>query len=308
MRLSFRHLEPADFDACWPIFRARHRFSADSAQRIREAWQNLLPARAMIGAVIEDLDRPASATRAVAFGASVFVTDAAISSARAAERPYGLTAFLLGHAEPGSPVLSGRRLERANAGAGLNLVIVQTGWDPSSSTPEERLLIADCLMRSFQEVHRGFKLREMLNEVYGRFECEWCTSGGNWTLRSDYDRYFISASDVYPTEEMHPFLLGATAAEATIGSFTASMFAHTTPVLRFSGRQRRVLELALRGWVVSQIAARTALNEDSVRNCFRAAYSKAMLHPAVGGIFHEDRHKRTTLMTYLKQHMEELRP
>jgi hypothetical protein len=47
------------------------------------------------------------------------------------------------------------------------------------STAVERIIWA------FQEVNRGFHVREMLCEGYGPLETQWALSGGNRKLRSD---------------------------------------------------------------------------------------------------------------------------
>jgi hypothetical protein len=190
-------------------------------------------------------------------------------------------------------------------------------WEDVFAGIEEAWAIVERVIWAFQDVNRGFHVREMLAEGYGPFELRWALSGGNWKLRNDYLEYYSRSVEPVPSEDEHPYLCGATKEEITINSGLWSMFQVSRPVLGFSEGQKRVFLQAVRGYSNAAIAVRLGLGEESIRNCFRAGYDKVRRHRVLGAEW-EDKalsgsgsallRKRNSFIEILRRHMEELRP
>jgi hypothetical protein len=157
----------------------------------------------------------------------------------------------------------------------------------------------------------------MLCEGYGPFEMQWALSGGNWTLRSDYSKYYARSAEPFPSEQEHPYLLGATKQEVTVNSALWAMLQASKPVLAFSALQQRVFLQALRGHSNESIAARLQISEESVHSCFRLGYDKIREHAVMGVEMGDEAEaesgkarsrKREKFIEILRRHPEELRP
>jgi hypothetical protein len=328
MKLSVRPLEPEDFDECWAMSTLREKFSAEDARRFRAAWAYLLPRDEIFGAVVEDVS--GGGRRLLAFGANVFVTDGRMAELRSCPKPFAVTQVLLEAGKPDSSILNQRQIGLYNAQGGLNVVVVHRGefarkpppgirWEEFflSRDSEEFSRTVERIVWAFQEVNRGFRLREMLCEGYGPFEMQWSLSGGNWKLRSDYAEYYSRSAECFPSQEEHPYLVGATKGETAVNAALWSMFQASPPVLGFSARQKRVFLQAVRGYSNESIAARLGINEESVHSCFRMGYDKVREHPVLGVELQDEAQaeagkdrsrKRDRFVELLRTHPEELRP
>jgi hypothetical protein len=221
MKPSVRPLEPRDFDECWAISKLREKFSREEVRLLRAAWAYLLPRDEMFAAVVEDVsreDRP----RIVAFGGHVFVTDEWMRKLRSSPKPLETTRILLEAEKPYSNILNRRQIGLYNAQGGLNMVCThcaeflfggdgeeRRSWeDVFAGKFEEAWGIVERVIWAFQEVNRGFHVREMLAEGYGPFELRWALSGGNWKLRNDYLEYYSRSVEPVPSEDEHPYLCG----------------------------------------------------------------------------------------------------
>jgi hypothetical protein len=227
MNLSVRPLEPQDFEACWSFSSVRDKFSQEEARRLQAAWSYLLPRDEMFAAVVEDVSG-GDGPRAASFGGNVFVTDECMSKLRSFPRPLQLTRILFEAGRPDSSILNQRQIGLYNAQGGLNMVCVHRGEPFIRGTKQhpranwEELCVknldvfsrlSERLIWAFQECNRGFHIREMLGEVYGPFELQWAQSSGNWTVRSDYRDHYSSSVECLPSEQEHPYLVGATQEE-----------------------------------------------------------------------------------------------
>jgi DNA-binding CsgD family transcriptional regulator len=192
-------------------------------------------------------------------------------------------------------------------------------WDEffQSRKSEEYSMAVERIVWAFQEVNRGFHVREMLGEGYGPFEIKWALSGGNWKLRSDYSDHYSRSAEPFPAEHEHPYLVGATKQEVTVNSALWAVFQASTPVLGFSPLQQRVFLQALRGYSNESTAARLRISEESVHNCFRMGYDKVREHPVLSGEIENEgetepgkarSRKREKFIDILRRHPEELRP
>ncbi len=310
MKLLTRRLQPDDFSACWTLVVHGSRYSDSERERLRMAWTALLPDDAMRGAVIFDAD--SETKRIIVFGATVFVKREWLEEAKRRPRPFFATRCLLDFEAKSSPILRERQIALDNAGPGLNLLTVHHGWGTDSAPG---LVTAGReLVSAFQDCHAGFQFREMMGEVYGRVELEFCSGGGSWNEYSRYEAYFQTQPDLFPAEENEPIMIGATADTCALTSVLWCLFACPPPVLRLSRRQQRVLLLATEGLSISGIAKELDLEAKSVWNCFRAASRKVAEHPVYSHLLEMEHQegmrpsKSSQLLAVLRKHKEELRP
>ena len=122
-----------------------------------------------------------------------------------------------------------------------------------------------------------------------------------------------------PPDEQHPRLLGLTRAEATAdaGAYVARLFPCHVPQFSFSHGEQKVLLQALLGRNDDEITATLDVALSTVKKRWAAVYGcvteqlPAMLPEAAlpySLLQKRGQEKRRQLLTYLRQHLEELRP
>src|SRR6185503_12636357 len=112
------------------------------------------------------------------FGASVFVADHFVDEFLAARRNYldaALYEAMLGRP---SPVMSEAQVADANAGEGLNLVVLNYGLrDHDLSNPSTQRVL-QLGTTAFYTLHAGYKIKTILNEVFSDESAQYMKAGG----------------------------------------------------------------------------------------------------------------------------------
>jgi DNA-binding CsgD family transcriptional regulator len=316
MDLTYRPLQPRDFDACLGLFRGRAAYLPATVDQLPTFWKSLLAQRALLSAVIESRESSGQ-PRIVALGTSAFVTDAYMCEARSGNEPY-LTARTIALELAGrSPVLQPARIRRANSGEGLNLLILQYGEAREHLSPDERIAVRYKMRESFVTDHRGYQLREILQEYWDEIELPFVLSGWG-RLRTDYGDYFRGRRIPLPPPDRRPYLIGFTRAEARAepGSMVAPLFVYSAPRFFFSPAEQELLASALSGETDAQLASSLHLALPTVKGRWRQIYARVAtvspeLLPELCEASPEQargREKRRPLLDYLRRHPEELRP
>ena len=205
MNLQYRRFQPRDAAGCVRLLQKYPEYSPQILSALPQFWQRLFDEHAMISCVTEDLD-PRTGASIVAFGADVFVTDTFMTEARAGREPHlanrVIQRELDGHA---SPVLRRKAIARANAAEGLNVIIIH-----AASSDMSIYAIPHSLSEAFIWSHRGYHLREILQEVWDERDRDWVESYA--VLRGDYSDFYDKDGQSIPP--YRPYLFGITAEEA----------------------------------------------------------------------------------------------
>ena len=216
-----------------------------------------------------------------------------------------------------SPLLTGKELRDANSRGGLNLIC----WEGCTRSGYE--LNGEWLrfmMSTFVEKHRGFLWKEIISaqsesmdylllvlNTGGRF---WDPLAGGYT----------SSLRKTPADILRkPHVLGATRdvdrGELT-GSWAGALFDYHPPVLGLSQSEQRLLTCALQGTTDEQLAAMLGISLSAVKKVWISIHSR--VQDSMPGIIPaptpailasgRGKEKRRSLLRYLREHPEELRP
>lgn len=292
-----------------PAFRVSDRVRA----RIEELWADLLVRDSIVFAVVEDPARrhPDSIR---GFGATVFVSDSFAREFQARPSPY-LSAIVYEEMVSGrSPVLSPREIARGHAGDGLDLVVLHFGLRNHDMSDERTQRTLMCASDAFYFFHAGYRIRSLMQEVYGSEQAEYMEAGGFRLMEDFGDHPDVSSG---PADERRPRLFGLDRRSIRPGAVnTLSFLFHPRrPVLNLSGAVQRVLVRAMLHESDGQIAKALGISADAVKKTWRRAFDQvSRLSPGILGEPHEvwsDRRgaeKRHHLISYLRLHLEEVRP
>src|SRR3954469_24403819 len=265
--MRFRLVEPRDFDTCRSLLNPGLGLSPRILQQLPTIWRKL----ATFGtfAIVEDPLKPYP-RRIEGFGASVFVDDAFVDEFLGEERNY-LDAALYERIERGSsPVLPPKRIAEANCGDGLNLVVLSFGLrdhDLSNSVTQRVLQMGST---AFYALHAGFRLKTILNEVFGAPAAEYMKAGG-----------FRLQTSTRPARSSNgatggPYLFVLQRAWVQPGAIDtlSSLFHPPSPQIGFSPSEQRVLVHALLNQSDAEIARRLGLSIDAVKKVWRRVYDR----------------------------------
>lgn len=312
MRLSFRPTTPADFGVCAGIIRDKFIYDETTKARLLCLWDEILRTGRGVSSVIEDGDR-LPGNRVVAFGLSLFVSDEFIQEAKTCLPPYIGRHILERWSREPSPILSLDEIRRATDGGGLNVLVLHYGWTQEGYTLQEVASVQNMLPQAFIAHHRGYHLKEFLQEVYGEEDLAKLRVA-NLLLRTDYASLLSRGTKLLPGDK--PYLVGITREEAT--EFPASLalmvFVHSPPRLHLTIKERVLLRHALDGRTDEELAQALHVSVVTVKKRWEGIYDRVIglddelmfpTHPEVG---RRGAEKRRRLLAYLRAHPEELRP
>ncbi len=308
MDLELRDITVSDLDGLLPLVPP---WLCDPLQHeaLRAMWLEIILAKRGIAAVATGAERPYAI---VHFFFGIFVGDRRAEEYHQCRHPLIARRLLAEWIAGKRPFLHGEEIARANAGTGLNLVAAYFG----GPRDDGRASIAN--YESARRAIRGWNLRSYTAEVFSvppRDYRDWGRSLGYRVLEYSDDELRTAGVP----EDWRPLIWAATRrdAEFNYGYATALLFkTYAVPRFAFTPREQQMLNLALDGATDSSIARTVGITESGVKKHFRTVYEK--VHAA--GVFEplattaepaeltRGVELRRHLLTYLREHLEELRP
>lgn len=315
MLLITRPPQPEELSLCAQITQDSFLFDAAQRAELVAIWRALLMTGSALAGVVEDRHRP-TGEHLVGFALGVFVSDAFVTEARTLP-PYVSRQVLQRWRQPRFPVLSAQDIRRANSGAGLNYLGLHLCSGKNRVTPEQESSVRDKLLESWFDVVGGYHLKCVLREVFGHAERDRYQKLGV-QVWNDYAG--LDGADGTSLEE-RPFLLGITRDEALHaggeGTYMRALFSYAAPRFGFSAAEQRLLLYALNGETDVEIARLLSRAPGTIKKQWLSIYAKAAksesefaARPASAdtGVAGRGLERRRTLLNYLRQHPEELRP
>jgi hypothetical protein len=218
--------------------------------------------------------------------------------------------------ETDSPVLRRSAIARANSQAGLNVIVLHVGEAKEIPPGPVQYRLRYTVMEAFVRDHRGYQLRELLQEVWDELTLVWVQSWGR--LRSEYAEYYARKGIPIPEAGYRPHLIGLTREEALAepGSVSAPLFLHTPPRLGLSEGQQELLFRALDGEMDESLARALRISLPAVKMRWRAIYDRVesiapeLLPKKKARMSESSRgtEKRRGILEHIRHHPEELRP
>ena len=318
MRLRCRQPRVIDLKRCVEALLSdpiqRSRYGAVGAA-LASVWMGLLRSGALIAAVLEDVEP--KTPRLVGTGVSVFVTDEFLNECKTPPL-FWIGPELTQRVRQGrSPVLSFEAIRDANSGDGLNLVV----WAvfTHGEGPEENNLVSLEMMQAFIRDHSGFRLKEMLGpQATEARHVRFSLDNGVFMWNGPEGRY--AKADAIDLEQLlrAPFVLGITRELAlrSLGSWVTPVFVLRPPLAFFTPSEQRVLKAALRGSTDEELSDELGVSLSFVKKAWRSIYERA--GDSIPEVFPEGlsdeieggrgKEKKQRLLSYVRDHLEELRP
>ena len=317
MNLSHRPTELEDLRPCARLLQGADLYDEQTLSRLPEIWSKLLINGCAVSEVVQDEDRPLD-ERIVAFGMTVFVTDAFVQRTKACYSPSISCQVFKSASDRDTPILSRTAIRIANSGEGLNVLVLANGFAKLFWEDTEGLSILQQSMASFVAAHMGFNIKEHLMECYDAHFADINTAVG-FRIRSDpYSMLNSPSRSPIPSNRL-AYLIGLTREEAltTPGCRAVPMFLYTKPRFFFRPGEQELLARALMGGTNEEIADSLSISLSAVKKRWEAIYARVesanseLFWPVKSRKFVEPTRgaqKKDVLLSYLRRHSEELRP
>ncbi|HVZ79890.1 MAG TPA: hypothetical protein VHE12_03715 [bacterium] len=316
MAFTHRPIGLQDLETCLSYLREGFAFDGPRRRKLLSLWEELSRSGNWITVAVEDRRRRPG-ERLIGFGMSVFVTDAFAQRALKGQ-PFLSRAFLDQWEKGDRPYLSKDEVAQANAGPGLNLMVLHYGWN--SNVPPEDVQRAQLLQTErFIHQHAGYKAKEYLQEVFGPELLAFVLGAGS-TLRHDYQGARWKRSLAGVPKKDRPALVGFRPEEMKDQPGTAAaMFQAKAVPPRFflAPSEQEMLVGALEGKTDEELARSLDLSPWTVKKRWQSVYLKVKkADPDLLGSKGptdrteegRNRQRRRYLVDYLRHHPEELRP
>jgi DNA-binding CsgD family transcriptional regulator len=285
-------------------------FQCDPSQReaLIAMWSEIVKSKC---GVLPLAAEPKAPFTIVHFACGVFVSDERANEYHDCRQPFIARRLLAQWVAGERPFLNAQEVARANVSPGLNLVMTHYG----GRRDDPRADIAN--YESSRRALRGWNLRTYTAELSldpPRDNREWGRSLGYRVLEYSPDR--LRADGI--AESQAPFIWAATRldAESNPGYAMALLFrSFAAPRLGFTRLEQHLLSLALDGATDASIARAADFSESAVKKHFRRLYEKARAIGVLALAADEGPAQPTRgvelrrhLLSYLREHPEELRP
>ena len=248
MALRFRPMQPKDIRECAEIIKAHPVIGpryGRTKHELHSAWTLLIGREAMTTAVYEEVDGAAVRKCGVAVG--LFVHEEFVRELKTPPLFWFGAEFVKRITSGRSPVLSDKEVREANSGEGLNLVV----WEALPCLEfATRSDLFHLMIDAFREVHRGFRLKEMItSQAESVDRLKWAVDAGGLIWDPAKARYTNSPKKNAEDFVRKPHVVGITRELefARLGSWVGTLFDYLPPRFGFSRSEQRMLLAALAG-------------------------------------------------------------
>jgi hypothetical protein len=275
-------------------------------------WQGLLGREAFRAIVFEEMQNE-SRLRSVGVAVSVFISDDFLNCIKTPPYFWVYPELMKWEANGKSPILSDKQTRECNAKGGLNLLVLEGTF---RGDHESRLETQTAVYMAFIEQHRGFLLKELISHSMSEERLlEMLRSGGQ--LLDPQGEYVDDLQEPPRAIFEKPHYAGLTreVALSRVGYLVGFLFVHATPKFALRPSEQRLLLAALRGGTDEELAAELGVSLSAVKKASALIYERASAYlpycssdPEPNGATERGKEKKQRLLSYLREHPEELRP
>jgi len=241
VHFSWNGLTPANLDRCIALWSDRGDYEPLELAGVLERVRRLLYEQRARGRLIVDQHGEARA-----FGLSVFVDEPTADEIATTLYPQ-IGKWLLQRPDWNTRILGIGEIGQRNAASGLQMVVVNQGYDDSGLTDEGWTALLGALIQSFTETHQGFRLKRTIIEAFGQ-------RGVDFVARS-WPNVARSEVPMKNRTMLWTARWAVTRVEAEQqGGALLPMFLYRPPLLGLTPSEKAVLRVALNGVTDQAIA------------------------------------------------------
>jgi hypothetical protein len=320
MSIRNRPMRPKDVRECVEIVAAHPivgpRYGG-AIEDLRSAWLRLLSCNGFCSATVFEEKLDGAATRIIGVGVTVFISDEFLRELKTSPG-FWMSSEIARRVARGdlSPLLSQREIQEANAQGGLNLAVCHACVRAEDN---QRTDLWTELMTAFLDHHRGFLLKELVAQGESPEHLEGLRNTGGFLFHFREGRYGDLGGMDLRELALKVHIMGLTREMALrhLGSWVGSLFLYEPPQFGFNVSEQRLLTSALAGGTDEQLSDDLGISLSAVKKTWRSIYDRvAVCLPELipnnsqldGEASRRGKDKKQRLISYLREHPQELRP
>ncbi len=286
------------------------------ATALPKLLKRLIGDETLRGICVEEVSGKRGARRLAAVGVSGFLSDACVSSFLAAPFPHFEVVLLERARVSGSgPGLLGiHEVAEANAGAGLTLYPLFWLHHSNEISAEESNALRSLGQQGFLRVHRGYHLKCILKEADAGLGDSYASGGFRERRRLPAGMPLALVEGTSKTERIVFMTTAEDIKRSLPGAAIAPLFDFIPPRCAFTRNQQKILEAAVNNMTDREIGALLGTNANAVAQHWRKIYLRVerelpfVFDGLAAGEGTRGHEKRRRVVSYIAEHMEELRP
>jgi DNA-binding CsgD family transcriptional regulator len=304
-RIRGRPAGHADLQECTSLLPAWLQLDDRVRRALPAIWTRLLGSSGFNADVIEDLARPGG-QRLLGLGMAIALPPAWQHRMRDEPPPCVASELYRALLDGDLVPLDDKALAAANAAGEVAFAVLHYHQRLTDLSDPDTLQLLAAAMALFRGAHAGWRLSALYQQG--------CGPEGEYLLSMGF------RARTLPAEPAGPVVYGLLREEAERqlpGTPVRDAFQFVPPLMGFSGSQRRQLRLAVADLTDEQIGDELGLSAHTVKKLWRTIHQRAA--ERMPDLFEETAapaaeiatrgpEKRRSLLQYLRQHPEELRP
>jgi len=312
LNFELRDAVASDFDSCIALLPSSFLCEPERYGTLRTMWTEIVTSKSGLAAVATD---PVRKSSVIHFGFAVFVSDQRANGYHRCVAPLIARRIMAEWAAGDHPFLAADEIARANAGQGLNVVILHSGDAPAGDGLDKRVYAAD--YEASRRILLGWNLRSYTAEIFTGNQRR---DGNKWGKAlgfrvGGYSTEKLRGAGIPQDQAPCVWMARREDAVANPGLAPLLFTSFMPPHLGFAPHEQELLLLALEGHTDNSIAQAARISPSTVKKRLRRIYEKVQDARCVGelppGLFTNGvrgAETRRHLLNYCREHPEELRP
>lgn len=309
---SWRKTTAKDLKECLQLRPAKRGAENIGDERAIKAWCKLFQLTHASRSALVEMHCHGK-TEIVGFGFSAFVKES-FAEAELRDPSPGLNARIIESIDSGRPVVANyREIRDANTRGTLQQVILDTSWKDGRLTAAQVDEVRIVLGRTYQEVHAGYCIARVFAELVGEADF-WHVSGHrSFRIVDRFEAYRRANPQTCWNADRALAVATSESIQDDAGSIAAELFRRRRrPQLAFTQGEQQLLEAALDGLDDAEASKSLFVSLPAVKRRWatiiqRVGAMRPDLCPPTVGVLRGP-HKRHRILTYIREHPEELRP
>ena len=309
--MQFRNATADDIPQCIELLKSDGGFQAEPAlwDVLPQLWSQQIEQQSLAAFQVFEKNQIDASPVICGFRISAFIQRAFSFSYAAHPYPQVAATIWRQVRDQQSPLLDLAEIATANAKGELNLAVLHTCVEHRDPAHPDTMRIFALLPQAWQHAHFGYRINDLpIFEVFGEAAAVITKSAG-------YEEYVFRDHDIdSPVSnpgKSHVFCWNSSKEVRGATSHIAYAMAHCPrPRFLFTPAQQRLLLRALDGRSDKEIAAQFGIRYDTVRRSWDSVFQRveAVDNSILPNPVTRGKERRRSIVQYVRQHLEEVRP
>jgi hypothetical protein len=309
---SWRKTRASDLPESLKLHPAKNGAEGVGSDRAGKAWQQLFEMNHATNSAVVELHREGS-TEIVGFGFSAFVKKSFAEAEVQNPRP-GLNSRIIESLVNGNSVIATyEEVRDANTRGDLQQVVLDVSWKNGPLNASEVAEVIVLLGRAYQEVHAGYNISRTLGELVDELDFWQVRGHRSLQVVDRFEAYRLANPDTTWNADRALIVASVESMGDDPHSIAAELFQRRVqPQFAFTRGEQDLLELALDGLDDASAAKALFVSLPAIKHRWANIYERVapsrpdLCPPDADGT--RGVQKRQRVLTYVRNHPEELRP